>query len=848
MIFRAVLLSFSLVCSIANSQTDTVLTGTVQDPTGAVIPDAQVSLESTNGMKIARGLTNGTGVFRLAVANSGRYVLDVAEPGFRELRQSVTVKAGVQPALRISLVVEAKDETVTVGSDGFSSHVSTEIEQNQSAHVVDQNALDRLPVFDANYLSTLSRFLDPDAVGTSGASLIVNGVEANGPGVTASAISSVKIDNNPYSALYARPGRARIELTTEPGTPQFHGSATFLYRDSLFDATEPFATVKPGEQRTYLEGSLTGPLSTSKKTTFLLSLQKDHDDQEAIVLAALPTSLVQKNVPNPTQHYFISSRVFHDYGQANELWAGYSYEHETVSDAGVGGNVLPEAGTNTLFFEHEINVQDTYVLSPHLVNLGHFLVGHFDNQTHDIQEGPGINVSGSFTGGSAQADFRETEYHFDGTDIVTYTNGKHELKFGIDIPDISRRAYDDFTNREGAYSFASLDDYAAAKPFSFLLQNGHGHVPFLDMTFAGILQDTIRVSPKLSVAVGARYYWQNHFHDVKHDIAPRLDLAYAPWQKGKTVLRGGTGIFFDRTGPTPISDLLHFNGGTLRRYLVLNPSYPVTNPQLAATPTSVVTLDSRAIIPYTVQYGFGIEQQITKDSSLTLNYVGSRRIDMFRSIDANAPLPPAFAARPNPSLGQNRLIQSDGYQKSNSLQIGFQGHPVSFFTGQAQYTLAKTYNNTSGITHFPAASYAPNADWGRSDKDQRNKFDLLGTFTAQRLFAFGVALSAYSGLPVDVTTGSDENNDGLALDRPAGVPRNSMHGPGYLDLDLNLSHDFPLKKKKEGPVGTLSFNSFNVLNHENDTTYIGVISSPFFGEPVSAQPPRRMQLNLSIKF
>ena len=94
--------------------------------------------------------------------------------------------------------------------------------------------------------------------------LIVNGVEANGPGVTASAISSVKIDNNPYSALYARPGRARIELTTEPGTPQFHGSATFLYRDSLFDATEPFATVKPGEQRTYLEGSLTGPLSTSK--------------------------------------------------------------------------------------------------------------------------------------------------------------------------------------------------------------------------------------------------------------------------------------------------------------------------------------------------------------------------------------------------------------------------------------------------------------------------------------------------------------------------------------------------------------------------------------------------------
>ena len=848
---RKVLLSSCLLglgYSSLPGQTATVLTGTVQDPTGAVIPDAEISLESSDGVTIAHGVTNGTGIFRLAVANSAQYVLDVVEPGFRELRQSITVKAGAQPALRILLAVEAKDETVTVGSDGSSSLVSIDIEQNQSARVVDKNALDRLPVFDANYLSTLSRFLDPDAVGTSGATLIVNGVEANGPGVTASAISSVKIDNNPYSALYARPGRARIELTTEPGTPQFHGSATFLYRDSLFDATEPFATVKPGEQRTYLEGSLTGPLSASKKTTFLLSLQKDHDDQEAIVLATLPTSLVQENVPNSTQHYFISSRVFHDYGQANEFWAGYSYEHETVSNAGVGGNVLAEAGTDTLFLEHEINVQDTWVVSPHLVNLGHFLVGHFDNQTHDIQEGPGIYVSGSFTGGSAQADFRETEYHFDGTDIVTYTNGKHEIKFGIDIPDISRRAYDDFTNREGTYYFASLDDYAAGKPFSYLVQNGQGHVPFLEMTFAGILQDTIRVSPKLSVAVGARYYWQNHFHEVKDNIAPRLDMAYAPRQKGKTVLRGGAGIFFDRTGPTPISDLLHLNGINLRRYLVLNPSYPVTNAQLAATPTSVVTLDPRAIIPYTVQFGFGVEQQITKDSSLTLNYLGSRRIDMFRSIDANAPLPPLFAARPNPNLGQDRLIQSEGYQKSNSLQIGFQGRPAPFFTGQAQYTLGKTYNNTSGITYFPAASYDPNADWGRSDKDQRNKFDLLGTFTAQHFFGFGVALSAYSGLPVDITTGNDRNNDGMALDRPAGVPRNSLHGPGYLDLDLNLSHDFPLTKKKEGPICTLSINSFNVLNHQNDTTYVGVVSSPFFSQPVSAQAPRRMQLNLSIRF
>ena len=76
-----------------------------------------------------------------------------------------------------------------------------------------------------------------------------------------------------------------------------------------------------------------------------------------------------------------------------------------------------------------------------------------------------------------------------------------------------------------------------------------------------------------------------------------------------------------------------------------------------------------------------------------------------------------------------------------------------------------------------------------------------------------------------------------------------MHGPGYIDLDLNLAHDFVLTKTgKEGPVATLSVNSFNVLNHANDVTYVGVVSSPFFGHAVAAQPPRRLQLDLEFKF
>lgn len=825
------------------------IAGSVQDPSGAAIVGAAVALDRPDGEEVAHTVTDGAGNFQFSNVAAGAYRLDATQQGFREMKVEVTAGAGLRTPVRIAMPVAAAEEQVTVGGNDSSAQVSTEIAENQNGSVVDRGALDRLPVFDQDYITTLSRFLDSDATGTNGITLVVNGVEANGPGVTASAIGSVKINQNPYSALFSRPGRARIEITTESGTPKLHGAANFLYRDSLFDASNAFAVVKPGEQRTYYEGSLTGPLSHSKKSTFLLALDRDNDNQQAIVVAAGPGGPVNANVPNPTHHYFLSGRIFHDYGQANQFWVGYSYEHRTVANQGVGGTVLPEAGTNTLFFEHELSMGQVYVFSPRLLNDLHFLVGHNDNQVHSLNENPQLIVSGSFTGGGAQADLRRTEYHIDTTDIVTYTRGRQTIKFGIDIPDISRRAFDDFTNQAGTYSFASLADFSANRPFSYLVQRGQGHVDFLEKTFAGIFEDNIRVNANLSLAVGVRYYWQNYFHDVAHNVAPRFSFAYAPAAQGKTVIRGGAGMFFDRTGPSPISDLLHFNGVTLKRFIVLNPSYPATPAQIDAAPTSVVALDPRLRIPYTIQYGIGIERQLTAKSSIAANYVGTRGIDLFRSVDANAPLPPDFAARPNAAVGQLRQLQSEGYLKSNALELTFRGRPSRFFTGQAQYTLGKTYNNTSGITYFPAYSYTPGLDWSRSDNDRRNKFDLLGTVTAGKWFDFGTALSAYTGKPVDVTTGNDENRDSLPLDRPTGMPRNSLHGPGYLNLDLNLAHDFLLTKEgKEGPMATLSVNSFNVLNHVNDVTYVGVVSSPFFGQAVAAQPPRRMQLDLEFKF
>jgi len=836
------------------------ISGIVLDPSGAAIAGADVILFSGDGKELSRITSDQDGSFQFEKLAAGAYKIQAQAAGFRDTIVELKLGSRTASPLRVVLPIAEQNEVVNVAGSDVSLVVTTDVSENQNANNLDRSALDRVPVFDRDYISMLSRFLDDSTIGTNGVSLIVNGIEANGPGVTPSAVQEVRINQNPYSARFARPGRARLEIITKGGTPAYHGSVNFLFRDAVFDARNTFAAGKPPEQRQFYEGSLTGPIGESKKTSFLLSLEWDKDNNQAAVVATGPNNVaINENVPQAMRHFFGSGRVFHDFNDKDHFWIGYSFEHQSNNNVGAGGNVLPEAATNTRFLEHEINVSYRHIFSPKWVNQLQFLVGHFDVPTFSLNENPQIVVSGFFTGGGAQADARRTEYHFDGTEFLTYVNGNHQLLFGVDIPDISRRGMDDFTNMAGTYTFASLADFQANKPGTFLVQKGNGHVVFLERVLSGFIEDTIRLKPNLSVSLGLRYYWQNYFHDYPNNLAPRFGFAWAPTKNSKTIVRGGAGVFYDRSGPRPIADLLHFNGVNLLRFILSNPqnppflfSYPVTPAQLAGAPTSVVVLDPRLRIPYTVQYSMGIERQVTAKSTFSATYIGSRGIDLFRSRDINAPPPPNFAARPNPNLGQERQIESGGYQKSNSLELTFRGRPSRFFAGQVQYTLGKTYNNTSGITYFPGNSYFAAADWARSDSDRRHKFDLLGSTEIAKYFSIGAALSLYSGKPVNVTTGADDNHDGIYNDRPilpAAFARNTMHGPGLINLDLNVEHDFLfVKGKKEGPALTVGLNAFNVLNHQNDATYVGVLSSVYFGKAVSALPPRRMQLNLQFKF
>ena len=840
---------FVVTAAAQSSYHAVTVKGIVLDPSGASTPDAAVTLRQGSSRIRSEAMTDVSGGFLLEAVPPGNYRLEVRHKGFETSVIPIKITANPPAPLTVKLALAKLVSEVSISAGGI-EQVSTAVAENRDAASVDQNLLEKLPVFDQDYVATMSSFLDSAAMGTGGTQLIVDGMQVNSVGVSASAIQEVRINQNPYSAEYSRPGRGTIEVITKSKTSSYHGTFNFIFRDSRLNARDPFSLIRAPEQRRIFEGAVTGPLGSSGSTSFLLSGNRQEEDLQSIVFASNLSGIVQETVPSPKRNTQLAPRLIHQFGQGHTAFIQYNEWDYPASNQGVGGLVLPEAGTNSQEWERELIFNDRLAMSPHWLNQFQILLGLERHSTTSVSPAPKIVVNGAFTGGGAQSDILNTESHFQLNEILSWSSGNHLVKFGLNVPDWSRRGVDNRKSFGGTFYFSSLQDYEAQHPYSFLQQQGSGHVSFLQKELGGFVQDEYRVRPNLSLSLGLRYNWQNYLHDNR-DFAPRIAFAYG--RGPKTVFRGGAGIFYDRTGANPLGDLLLYNGQRLRSYLISNPAYP--NPlaalgSLDGLPTNVERLDPTVREPYTIQYSIGVERQIAKKTTASITYTGSRGIGLFRSRDVNAPMAPDYLTRPVPSSGAIYQIESSGRQVGNSLDFTLRGDMTHYLSGLVQYTLSRTDNNTGGITWLPANQYDLSGEWSRADFDQRHRLRLLESFNPGKLFTLGVALTATSGKPYSMTTGQDLYHTGLANARPPGVPRNSLEGPAFADLDLRLSRDFVLKKvgKEKSPVATLAFDAFNVLNHVNYAAFEGDLTSPFFGRAVSALPTRRLQLTLRFQF
>ncbi|MFY9569770.1 MAG: carboxypeptidase regulatory-like domain-containing protein [Blastocatellia bacterium] len=840
----------SAVFAPAQSRGSFEVSGVVLDPSGAVIAGANVVLRPV-GRRSTESKANQNGEFLFTRIASGSYEIEAQKAGFKPSIIQLTIAAKPPPRLEIVLMIADVNEEISVADRA--NQANTDPDQNLDVIKLDKDALKNLPVLGNDVVAALANLIDPSSAGTGGPTVLVDGLERNRK-VPASMIKEVRINQNPYSAEFARPGRGRIEVITKPGQSEFHGELELIFRDYRLDARNAFALERPPEQRRILEGTLTGPVSPGKKTSFFFSANREEEDLQSVIFARTPSGVVSANVAIPQRQTEFSLRVDHQAGKNTTFSIRYEFTRDSSKNNGVGGFNLPEVAADSKSIEHQVYFNHRQILSPTLVNEFTLRAGSDTGLTQSVRPGfPRLVVQDAFTGGGSQIDRRSSENHVQLNEIVSWNHGKHFIKGGLNIPDISRRGLSDRTNFGGTFTFSTLEDYLNDRPFLFSINQGNGYLVFYQKEFGLFVQDNILVRPNFSIAPGLRYDKQNYLRD-NNNFSPRLSFAFAPGKKPNTVFRGGVGIFYDRTGAGPIGDRLRFDGQRLRQVNITAPGYPdpfSSGETLGAQPSSVVRFAPDLRSPYTLQSSIGVERQLTKSLTATATYINTRGIKLFRSRDINAPLPPSVQ-RPNSSIGVLRQVESTARSETHSLELILRGRLSRFFNGTVQYNLGRAFNNTGGINSRPANNYDLTGEWSRADFDARHRFNLLGTINEGEWLNVGMNLALSSGRPYSLTTGRDANGDTLANDRPPGVRRNSLQGPGSATLDLRWTKEFRLKETKakddEGPAITIAVAAFNVLNRTNYAGFVGNLSSPFFGLPVASRPARRTQLTLGFAF
>ncbi len=831
------------------------VSGVVLDPSNAAIAGAKVTLHGGDLENEPSTTTDPAGHFQFSGVSPGSYEVEVQQEGFKILKSRVKVGPRSPAPLHIVLPLRDLHEEVTVTNP--QGQLSREASENADIIRLDRQALDSLPILDNDVVKAVTEMLGP---ASGGAVVTVDGMAVSEVGVPASAIQEVRINQNPYSAEYLAPGKNRIEIITKNGSSHYHGSLDTSFRDYRLDARNAFSDTRPPERLSVFDGYFSGPLGKSKTTTFQVSASQKQDDRQSIVYAELPSGTFSQNFPNPQRSTYFLVGINQDIGKGNKLAIRYGFFNWSDKAYGVGGVNLPEVASDESSRRHYIYVSDRATITANVVNEFSVRATTSDSITRSVLQGqPRIVVLDAFVGGSGQMNYNALHNYLQLNDTLSWSHGKHLVKAGINLPELSRWSLNDRTNFDGTFQFSSLTDYLQSRPFSFVQQQGTSQLLYWQKEVGLFVQDEMRVRQGLSIAFGVRYDWQNYISNPKN-FAPRLSFAYAPGKSRKVVFRGGTGIFYETTGQAAIADMLRFNGQTLRQIVLSNPSYP--NPFTAGgvpqtLPNSIVRFAPDLRLPYNLQYSFGVETQLQKSTTFTATYIRDSGFNLFRSRDLNAPLPPLYVQRPNPEIATLREVESDGNLTSNALKLAVRTKIGGFFNGMAQYTLSRSYDDTAGIAAFPANQYDLAGEWSRSNSDSLHFFYFYGSFTAPEGFNLGTSLSVRSGQPYTLTTGMDEFGTTFANARPAGVPRNSLEGPGSTTLNVRLAKTFSLvaaktgKRKHEENTGvsaTVAVDAFDVLNHVNFGRPVGNLSSPFFGHSISASPPRRLQMLVRFQF
>lgn len=572
--------------------------------------------------------------------------------------------------------------------------------------------------------------------------------------ISQSAVREFQVNTSNYSAEYGRSAGGVINTVTKSGTNEFHGDLFEYYRNNRFGARNPLAFqtilnngtqtivgLKPIDIRHQFGGTIGGPIVKDRLFFFFSYDQQKRNFPGLAVFSNLNylntvnrTLLLGRGLTNTqidNTLNFINSltgvtprrqdqKLFLpkiDWQINNDHLFSVSYNRlRAESPAG-----LQTQATNTFgrrsFGDDFVNVdmlnarlQST--LSPTILNEMRFQYSR-DNEFAFSQEplpgepaivqtvaglrSPSINLTGGLTFGTT-ANFERVKFpdekRIQIADTVTWTRGRHTIKFGADFNHIT----DDIENlrsQTGSYIYSTINDFIidyvnyvnpntlapttacatgtnrVGRCYNGTFLQGVG-IPGLKIStneYNGFIQDDFRITPRLTVNLGLRYEYQqlpealipnastaiipNDLRTVneatstmpndKNNFGPRFGFAYDVTGDGKTSIRGGVGIYYGRIATAQIYNALLNTGnpGGAGQITVANtaanaPIFPNILPTNSPLNLAAIQFyQNNFQAPQITQYDIIVERQVMRNTSVSIAYLGSRGSHLPTFVDQN---------------------------------------------------------------------------------------------------------------------------------------------------------------------------------------------------------------------
>ncbi|MGE5114830.1 MAG: carboxypeptidase regulatory-like domain-containing protein [Acidobacteriaceae bacterium] len=481
-------------------------------------------------------------------------------------------------------------------------------------------------------------------------------------------------------------------------------------------------------------------------------------------------------------------------------------------------------------------------------------------------------------------------------DNLTKVAGRHTLKFGVQI---RANRFVESLRPQQTYYFGSFHDLETNVPFVLAKIGFPGSVGMRNSNWDFYVQDDWRATRNLTVNIGLRYdyntVWREAHNKIanfdpatqtilpntqapynapKSDFAPRLGFSWDPLGTGKTVIHGYGGLFympmqigFNLTSNIP--ELASYNADLFHALGFFGPptfpiAYPSPNPPLVAGTQNVFAFPRNPKDPYSTNWLFGIQQEVARNTVLTIDYTGNKTQHMqagvsFAALNMN-PANPFTQVRPHSEFANESYLGDVLSSNYNALQVQLR-HNLGRLQFETNYTWSHEIDDLVNV--FSGFSDPMNPSLDRSSGDIDVRHNLTGSIVYnlpelkdRSAFVRGVLggwqtssiLQTRSGLPANVTLisgffgnpvrpnsvsgvnplidGADwpnksynnaaytapPNYDGTPGQNLGNVGRNSLRGPAFFQWDWSGMKNFPITEKAK-----LQFrvDMFNILNHPN---------------------------------